>query len=65
MFGAGGMALCLMSMGVALSQSTEQNNSGAYAATVFIFVYNTCFALGWLGVTWVTSPRLLMSQSRW
>ena len=55
MFGAGGMALSLMVMGVSLSQSTMQDKRGAIAATVFIFVYNSCFALGWLGVTWVSS----------
>lgn len=54
MFGAGGMAISTMVMGVGLSQVTKQNKSGAYAATVFIFVYNTCFAIGWLGTTWVS-----------
>lgn len=53
MFGAASMALSLLIIGVALSQSTMQDKTGAYVATVFIFVYNTAFALGWLGVTWV------------
>lgn len=63
MFGAGGMATSLLVMGVSLSQSTMQDKTGAYVATVFIFVYNSCFALGWLGVTWVrTALRTIKSD---
>lgn len=53
MWGAAGMAVSLLVIGASLSYATEQNKGPAYAATVFIFVYDTFFALGWLGVTWV------------
>ncbi|KAF9634773.1 putative mfs sugar transporter protein [Lasiodiplodia theobromae] len=53
MWGALGMALCLLIIGICLSQTTPSYRAPAYAATVFIFVYNTCFAVGWLGVTWL------------
>ena len=53
MFGAAGMGVSTMVMGVGLSQVTADNKAGAYAATVFIFVYNTSFAIGWLGIGWL------------
>lgn len=53
-FGAFGMAASLCIIGACLSFATQENKGPAYAATVFIFVYDTFFALGWLGVTWVS-----------
>ncbi|KAF2085080.1 general substrate transporter [Saccharata proteae CBS 121410] len=52
-WGAIGMGICLLIIGACLSQSSENYRAPAYVATVFIFVYNTCFAIGWLGVTWL------------
>ncbi|QIW94534.1 hypothetical protein AMS68_000052 [Peltaster fructicola] len=48
--GAAGMAGSLVIIGACLSTGAK---GPAYAATVFVFVYNTFFALGWLGVTWL------------
>lgn len=53
MFGAAGMAGSLLIIGACLSYASKQNKAPAYAATVFIFVYDSFFALGWLGVTWL------------
>lgn len=53
MFGAAGLALSLLVIGACLSQATNGNRKPAIAATVFIFVYDTAFAIGWLGVTWL------------
>lgn len=53
MWGAAGMAISLAIIGGCLSHTTPDNKTGAYVATVFIFVYDTCFAIGWLGVAWV------------
>ena len=61
MWGAAGMAVSLLVIGASLSYATETNKGPAYAATVFIFVYDTFFALGWLGVTWVS---ILITSSR-
>ena len=52
-FGAAGLALSLLIIGASLSQATDTNRKPAIAATVFIFVYDTAFAIGWLGVTWL------------
>ncbi|CAK1356963.1 unnamed protein product [Cercospora beticola] len=53
LWGAMGMAISLLIIGACLSKATDTYKAPAYAATVFIFVYNTCFAIGWLGVTWL------------
>ena len=53
MFGAGGLALSLPIIDTSLSQATESNRKPAIAATAFIFVYDTAFSIGWLGVTWL------------
>ncbi|THX82152.1 general substrate transporter [Aureobasidium pullulans] len=50
MWNAAGMGLAKMVAGIGLSVG---NQSGAYAATVMIFLFNTFFAIGWLGVTWL------------
>lgn len=58
------MALSLLIIGATLSTGKM---SGAYAATVFIFVYDSFFALGWLGITWVsfyTLCSLVISRKR-
>ncbi|KAI9753060.1 MAG: hypothetical protein M4579_005359 [Chaenotheca gracillima] len=49
-WGAAGMAGCLLIIGVCLSTGIK---GAAYAATVFIFAFNSFFALGWLGTTWL------------
>ena len=53
MWNAAGMGLAMMVAGIGLSQSTGGDKGGAYAATVMIFLFNTFFAIGWLGVTWL------------
>lgn len=58
--GAIGMAASLVIIGATLSTGEQ---GPAYAATVFVFVYNTFFALGWLGVTWVSQYCATRSSS--
>ncbi|KAM0718956.1 hypothetical protein Q7P37_006028 [Cladosporium fusiforme] len=53
MWGAAGMAVCLAVIGSCLAYAENGNKTPAYAATAFIFLYNSFFALGWLGVTWL------------
>ena len=53
LWGAMGMGVSLLIIAACLSKATETYKAPAYAATVFIFIYNTCFAIGWLGVTWL------------
>jgi predicted MFS family arabinose efflux permease len=49
-FGAAGMAIC---MAVLAATDSLQTASGGIAETVFLFAFNTCFAIGWLGMTWL------------
>jgi hypothetical protein len=51
--GAAGMVFSALIIGAYPSQVTDSYKAPAYAATVFIFVFNSFFALGWLGVTWL------------
>lgn len=51
-WGAGGMAASLAIIAGCLSTGESK---GAIGATVFIFIYDTCFAIGWLGIGWVSS----------
>ena len=55
MWGAVGLAVSMAVIGGSLSAATPENKTPAIVATVFIFVYDTAFAIGWLGVTWVCS----------
>lgn len=52
-WGAAGMAGCLAIIGACLSYAENGNRTPAYAATAFIFLYNSFFAMGWLGTTWL------------
>ncbi|KAI4851199.1 general substrate transporter [Aureobasidium sp. EXF-8845] len=45
-----GMGFAMMIAGIGLSQGTH---AGALTATVMIFLFNTFFAIGWLGITWL------------
>ncbi len=41
----------------------EATNTGAsVVAAIFLFVFNTFFAIGWLGMTWLYPPRLRLLQ---
>lgn len=63
MFGAAGMSGSMVVLAATSWGSQEpQNSKGAgIAAAVFLFVFNTFFAIGWLG--YVSGLRHLMLQS--
>ncbi|KAL5116709.1 hypothetical protein ACEQ8H_005458 [Pleosporales sp. CAS-2024a] len=51
MFGAAGMSI---SMAIIAGTTTSFGNASmGIAATVFLFVFNSFFAIGWLGMTWL------------
>lgn len=51
LFGATGQAI---SMCILAGATSVKHNSGlGILATVFLFVFNTFFAIGWLGMTWL------------
>jgi predicted MFS family arabinose efflux permease len=47
LFGAAGMSICMVIL--AVTDSIGSSSSGI-AETVFLFMFNTCFAIGWLGM---------------
>lgn len=49
LFGAAGQA---MAMAVLAGTTSHVSKSMGIAAAVFLFVFNSFFAVGWLGMTW-------------
>ncbi|OCK90430.1 sugar transporter STL1 [Cenococcum geophilum 1.58] len=61
LFGAVGMSL---SMAV-LAATTSQNGAGAgIVAAAFLFIFNTFFAIGWLGMTWLYPAEIVPLRIR-
>ncbi|KAF2765964.1 general substrate transporter [Teratosphaeria nubilosa] len=52
LFGAAGQAASMAVLAGATSQGTGNQGLGVLAA-VFLFVFNSFFAVGWLGMTWL------------
>jgi predicted MFS family arabinose efflux permease len=50
LFGAAGQA---MSMAVLAGTTSVKSKSLGIAAATFLFVFNSFFAVGWLGMTWL------------
>jgi predicted MFS family arabinose efflux permease len=50
LWGAAGMSISMIIL--AITDSIGGTKAGI-AQTVFLFVFNTCFAVGWLGMTWL------------
>lgn len=60
LFGAAGMSLSMVVLAATTSPAALKPVMGkttehapAYVAAVFLFVFNTFFAIGWLGMTWL------------
>ncbi|KAF1979344.1 general substrate transporter [Bimuria novae-zelandiae CBS 107.79] len=54
-FGAAGMSA---SMCVLAGTTSRQSESLGIAAAVFLFVFNSFFAIGWLGMTWLYPAKI-------
>lgn len=52
MFGAIGMSAS-MAILCGTNSISDHNNAAAIIAAIFLFVFNTFFAIGWLGMTWL------------
>ncbi|EGD99308.1 sugar transporter STL1 [Trichophyton tonsurans CBS 112818] len=62
LFGAVGMSLSMAVLAVATSFK-HQTDAGIVAA-VFLFVFNTFFAIGWLGMTWLYPAEIVPLRIR-
>ena len=40
-------------------QGGQRNVAAGIAATVFLFMFNTAFAVGWLGMTWLYPAEIV------
>ena len=62
LFGAAGQA---GTMAILAGVNSDENNKGAQvAAVVFLFVFNTFFAIGWLGMTWLYPAEIVPLRIR-
>ncbi|KAK9311357.1 general substrate transporter [Lipomyces starkeyi] len=64
LFGAVGQA-ATMAMLTGTAHAADRGNSQAgIAAAAFLFVFNTFFAIGWLGMTWLYPAEIVSLQVR-
>lgn len=45
-------------------EGTAVGNSAGVGQAVFLFVFNTCFAFGWLGMTWLYPAEIVPLKIR-
>lgn len=61
LFGAVGMSICMIIL--AATDSVGRTSTGI-AEIVFLFGFNTCFAIGWLGMTWLYPAEIVPLRIR-
>lgn len=61
LFGAAGMSICMVVLAITDSIGTSQTG---IAETIFLFAFNTCFAIGWLGMTWLYPAEIVPLRIR-
>ncbi|PLN85997.1 putative sugar transporter [Aspergillus taichungensis] len=66
LIGAAGMSLSMVALAVSYEQlhQAEKNMKAAPAQIVFLFVFNSFFALGWLGMTWLYPAEIVPLRIR-
>lgn len=69
LFGAVGMSVSMIVLAISdsISSSNKGNSTGVAAGiaqTVFLFVFNTFFAIGWLGMTWLYPAEIVPLKIR-
>ncbi|KAI9716502.1 MAG: hypothetical protein M1828_007662 [Chrysothrix sp. TS-e1954] len=62
LFGAAGMSLSMVVL--AATTAYPNNTQAGIAAAVFLFVFNTFFAIGWLGMTWLYPAEIVPLRIR-
>ena len=61
LFGAAGMSI---SMAILAGTASAGTDSANIAVIVFLFVFNTFFAIGWLGMTWLYPSEIVPLRIR-
>ncbi|KAF7589739.1 hypothetical protein BBP40_003888 [Aspergillus hancockii] len=61
LFGAAGMSISMIILAITASLDSSEAN---IACIVFLFVFNTFFAIGWLGMTWLYPAEIVPLKIR-
>ncbi|PWY80725.1 MFS monosaccharide transporter [Aspergillus heteromorphus CBS 117.55] len=61
LFGAAGMSISMVILAITASMSSD---GARVACVVFLFVFNTFFAIGWLGMTWLYPAEVVPLRIR-
>ncbi|KAK7543854.1 sugar transporter STL1 [Phyllosticta citricarpa] len=69
LFGAVGMSLSMAVLAIANSinegkTAAERNTAAGIVAALFLFVFNSFFAVGWLGMTWLYPAEIVPLRIR-
>ena len=69
LFGAAGMSLSMVILAItdSISSTHAKTSTGTHAGIaqiVFLFVFNTFFAIGWLGMTWLYPAEIVPLRIR-
>ncbi|KAL9082360.1 MAG: hypothetical protein Q9159_006490 [Coniocarpon cinnabarinum] len=64
LFGAAGMSLGMVALTISTKFSDQGNQSAGVSSAFFLFFFNTCFALGWLGMTWLYPAEIVPLRIR-
>ncbi|KAF4122748.1 Sugar (and other) transporter [Geosmithia morbida] len=65
LFGAAGMSISMAVLAGTNYRLTHLDDSQAgIGQAVFLFVFNTCFAIGWLGMTWLYPAEIVPLRIR-
>lgn len=64
LFGAVGQAATMAILAGVNSESERGNTGAGIAGIVFLFVFNTFFAVGWLGMTWLYPAEIVPLRIR-
>lgn len=59
LIGAAGMSISMAVLAIATSIDGPSKGKAGVAAAVFLFVFNSFFALGWLGMTWLYPAEIV------
>ena len=64
LFGAAGMSLGMVALTVCTKYSDAGNKGAGIGDAFFLFFFNTFFAIGWLGMTWLYPAEIVPLRIR-
>ena len=64
LFGAAGQALGMAALTISTKFSDQGNKHAGVSSAFFLFFFNTMFAWGWLGMTWLYPAEIVPLRIR-